>query len=434
MNIMRSLYARIALWCFGTLILSLVGFFVISNAILHRRGGGPFESLGAFVMDSARESLASGGPGALDAYLRKLNFYFHAEHHLLSPGGRDLASGADRSDLLRFGTNGFYHLGGPADRDLIVSPSKDGSVLFVTIFPPPFRITSLLPYYLLILAAIAALCWLLAFRIVSAVRALAGAVERFGRGDLAARVKTGRRDEIGDLARSFNSMAQRIETLLTAERRLLQDISHELRTPLMRLGFAVELSRTAADRDAAAARMSKDLDHLGKLVGALLEMTQAEGDPTSWSATNVPIDRLVQDAVSDSEIEADGRGCHLDLKGSAGASVQGDPELLRRAIDNVMRNAIRYSPRGAPVEVVVERSGGNVRISVRDHGPGVPEELLLKLFEPFFRVDESRDAATGGIGLGLAIARRAIQLHHGEISARNAQPGLLVTVTLPLSA
>jgi two-component system sensor histidine kinase CpxA len=428
---MRSLYARIVLWCFSTLILSLIAFFVISNALVRRRGPGPFESLGAFVMDSARESLALGGPPALDAYLRKLNAYFHGEHYLLDPNGRDLATGADRRDLLRFGRSGFHHLEGPGERDVIISPSRDGHVLFVTVAPPPFRIGSLLPYYLLILAVVAALCWLLAFRIVSPLRTLAAAVDRFGGGELSARVEERRSDEIGLLARSFNGMARRIETLLTAERQLLQDISHELRSPLARLSFAVELSRNARDRDAAVARMKKDVDRLGHLVGALVEMTRAEGDPAAWRPTPVAIDALVRETVADSDIEAEARGCGLEVSGASEASVQGDAELLRRAIDNVVRNAIRYSPPGGTVHVTVERNGASVQISVRDQGPGVPEDLLPKLFQPFFRVDDSRDAATGGVGLGLAIARRAVQLHHGDIAAANAQPGLLVTVKLP---
>lgn len=431
---MRSLYARIVLWGFGTLMLSLAGFFLISRAMMRRSDGGPFESLGAFTTAGARESLASGGPSALKVYLDKLNRYFRAEHLLLDRNGRDLASGADRSDLLRFGNSGVHRLEGPGDRDVILSPSKDGRVLFAVIVAPHFRIADLLPYYAPVLAVVAALCWLLAFRLVSPLRALASAVERFGRGDLAARVKTRRRDEIGDLARSFNSMAQRLETLLTAERRLLQDISHELRSPLARLSFAIELSRNAADRDFAASRMKRELDRLAGLVGALLEMTRAEGDPTSWRATEVPIDPLLRDAVFDSDIEARERGCRLEVNGSSHAAVQGDPELLRRAIDNVVRNAIRYSPPGERVEVAVERSNGSVRVSVRDYGPGVPEQDLPKLFEPFFRVDGSRGEATGGLGLGLAIARRAVQLHHGEITAGNAQPGLRVTLTIPVSA
>ena len=140
---------------------------------------------------------------------------------------------------------------------------------------------SFVPYYVLILAAVALLCWLLALAIVRPIRQLAGAVDRFGSGDLAIRIPARRADEVGDLARAFNRMAERIETLMTAERRLLQDISHELRSPLARLHLASELARTATDRDLAFARIQKEVDRLTTLVETLIEMTRAEGDPAT---------------------------------------------------------------------------------------------------------------------------------------------------------
>jgi two-component system sensor histidine kinase CpxA len=287
-----------------------------------------------------------------------------------------------------------------------------------------------MPYYLLVLSAVAVLCWLLAAYIASPLRSLAGAVDRFGRGDLSARVHFRRRDEIGNLARSFNAMAERIETLLTAERRLLQDISHELRSPLARLSFAVELTRTAPDREAAVARMKKEVERLTKLVGALLEVTRAEGDAASRRSEDVRLDEVVAEIVQDCRLEAEVRGCRIAFDVSA-AVVRGDPELLRRAVENVLRNAIAYAPVDSSVEVGLAAGESGVELAIRDYGPGVPDALLPKLCEPFFRVDDSRDSATGGVGLGLAIASRAVHLHHGELMAENGHPGLLVTMRLP---
>src|SRR5438067_13418323 len=194
----------------------------------------------------------------------------------------------------------------------------------------PCDISSSLPYYVLVLAAIAGLCRALAATIAFPLRSLSRAVERFGRGQLSVRVNSKRRDEIGDLGRSFDQMAERIETLLTAERRLLQDISHELRSPLARLSFAAELTKTAEDRDAAAAKLRKDIDRLASMVGSLLEVTRLEGDPLLRNPEDVPLSPLLQELVDDCRVEAEARGCRLTLEAAPALSVQGDRELLRR--------------------------------------------------------------------------------------------------------
>jgi len=273
----------------------------------------------------------------------------------------------------------------------------------------------------------------LALNIASPLRALARTVDRLGAGDLNARVNSSRGDEIGDLSRAFDRMAERIGTLLTAERRLLQDVSHELRSPLARLSFAAELVRTAEDREAAVARLKKEIQRLTDLVGALLQVTRAEGDPSSTSPEEVRLDTLVDEVVEDCRVEAAARGCSIALADSGQLEVRGDRELLRRAIENVVRNSIRYAPPESAVDVRLDRAKDTARISVRDRGPGVPEESLQKIFQPFFRVDDSRDSSTGGTGLGLAIAKRAVGVHHGELWANNAQPGLQVCIELPLT-
>jgi signal transduction histidine kinase len=430
----RTLYARILLWCFGTLVFSLVAFFAISATIQAHTAGkrGPFGAMHEMELDQARQAYLSGGSAALAAYLDRLHGYFGVTHYLLDARGRDLVSGAGRAGMLRAARE---EMGGPPRRVngqmIVARSSSDGQFHLVVIAPPPLPISNLVPYYLLVAAAVAVLCWALAAYIASPLRSLAGAVDRFGRGDLSARVRFKRRDEIGNLAQSFNAMAERIETLLTAERRLLQDVSHEFRSPLARLSFAVELARTAPDREAAVARMKKEVERLAKLVAALLEVTRAEGDATSRRSEDVRLDEVAAEIVDDCCLEAAVRGCRIVFDGFSAVVVRGDPELLRRAVENVLRNAIQYAPENSAVEVALEERGNAVAITVRDYGPGVPDALLPKLFDPFFRVDDSRDSATGGVGLGLAIACRAIRLHHGEMVAQNAHPGLRVTMRLP---
>jgi two-component system sensor histidine kinase CpxA len=160
-------------------------------------------------------------------------------------------------------------------------------------------------------------------------------------------------------------------------------------------------------------------------------MTRAEGDPTARQRQPVDVDDLLAEVRTTCTREPDARGVRIVMSGRATRPVTGDRELLRRGIENVVRNAVRYTPAGSTVDVDVAETTDDVTIAVRDYGPGVPAGELARIFDPFYRVDESRDASAGGIGLGLAIARRAIQVHHGAIAADNANPGLRVTITLP---
>jgi signal transduction histidine kinase len=289
------------------------------------------------------------------------------------------------------------------------------------------------PYYLLVAGVIVLLYWLAAAGLVAPIRKVSRSAESFGRGDLAARVTTRRQDELGDLARSFNQMADRLETLITSERRLLQDVSHELRSPLARLKLATKLARTSTDQRAALDRIERDLDRMTSLMSDIVEITRMEGDPSPLELTHFSLDALIDSIVEDCRIEAEKQRCSIAVSGSIGHQIKGNEELLRRAIENVVRNAIGYSPQQSLVEIVLGDESGMAKIQVRDHGPGVPPELCGKLFEPFFRVEKARDTTRGGTGLGLSIASRAIQLHRGTITAENADPGLRVSMSVPAS-
>ena len=209
------------------------------------------------------------------------------------------------------------------------------------------RVWTFLPFYLWILLVVTFLCYILAVHLAKPLRSLGRTVDRFGRGDFSARAQGNRKDEIGDLSRAFNRMAEQIETLLNAERRLLQDVSHELRTPLARLRFAVELAKTGDDRDAAHARIRKEVDRLADLVDQILHLTRVEGDPSSREQDEVPLHDLVRSLVHDCTLEAEARGCRLNLLVSAAALLRGDRELLRRAFENVlqMRSTTRPAER-----------------------------------------------------------------------------------------
>ena len=434
---MRTIYVRILTWGIATLALSLLIFFAVSMNLAARFSGrrGPMGNMGAFEVHETAAAYESGGAAAASAYLAKLDRFLGASHYLTDSRGRDLASGEDRSALLAGATlrDGppLFPSGG---RVAMAIASADGRYRLLIVTNPPFAFWDFAPHYLPVLLIVAASCWLLATTLASPLSQLARAVERFGAGDLSARAHSTRRDEIGALARAFDVMAGRIQTLLTAERQLLQDISHELRSPLARMSFAAELTRTAQNRDAAAGKLRKEIGRLTDLVGALLQVTRAEGDPAAQRPENVVVSELLLDLVDDWSPEAGSRGCRIEPRIQPVVTVCGDRELLRRAFENVIANAVRFAPEGTAVEAVLERSDSEAVVTIRDYGPGVAEELLPRLFTPFFRADSSRDGATGGVGLGLAIAQRAIHLHHGSISARNAAKGLHVEIRLPAGA
>jgi signal transduction histidine kinase len=368
----------------------------------------------------------------LQQFMDRFNKVFVGEGILTGASGQDLLTGEDASGLLRQsrGESRFpaFRVRGAA----IARHSADGKYWFIFVIPHQrLAYWFLLPQHWWMMAAGVFLCYLLTYYLTYPVRKLQRAVERFGRGDLSARVKTRRRDELGDLGRTFDRMADRTGTLVDAERRLLLDISHELRSPLARLRVAVELARSGQNREQYLDRIDKEAERLNSLVGGLLQVTRAEGDPASLRREPVRLDRLLEELVADSSLEAQARGTVMRLVTAQPATVRGDAELLRRAIENVIRNAIRHAPEATAVEASLEAAHDQAVIRIRDYGPGVPEEALPRIFDAFYRVETDRDRASGGAGLGLSIARRAVELHKGAIRARNAQPGLLVEIDLP---
>lgn len=432
---MRSVYAKILGWSLVTLFISMTLVFVIGRQLdLHFFGAEDlFHRVQKLELDLTVKAWQAGGQTDAAAVISHFDRVMGWRNYVLDSRNTELATGIDRSALVAR-LNGHWDQPTPNQGSILFgSRTPDGRYTLIVNAKMSFTPWIVLLFQGLILLTVAVLCWPLAFHIGSPLRSLARVVERFGQGELTTRAQLTRKDEIGNLARSFDRMADRIETLLTAERRLLQDVSHELRSPLARLSFATELIATEPDRDKAIQRIRKEVSRLSLLVGSLLEMTRAEGDPAAAQRKQFLLDETMRDLVEDCTVEAAARGCRIAYVPGRNVSLTGDPELIRRAAENVLRNAIRYSPHGEPVEVEVGTDGGFAQVRISDKGPGVPEEELTRIFEPFYRVDDSRTAATGGVGLGLAIAMRAVRLHNGSIEARNLNRGFLVTIRIPLS-
>lgn len=429
---LRSLFFGTLLSMLAILVLSFLVFQAIANRLQRLTIDPTFERFDELQLESLRAAYESGGARALSAYQDRLNHIFKGSHYLLDANGIDLVTGEDRSNLLppapatksRLRPRGYW---------LLTHRSQDGKYWFAAVgLSNRPRIWTFLPYYFLVIGATAALVWLATVGVVIPIRRIANSIAAFGQGNLSVRVKTNRPDEIGQLGRSFNQMAERLERLIVSERRLLGDISHELRSPLARLKFAVKLARTSQDSQAAINRIEKDIDRIASLVSDIVEITFVEGDPALRGAETLQITEIVDEVVRDCAMEAEARGCRIQFVGCVEGQVMGSRELLRRAIENVLRNAVRYSPEGSTILVYLSEKEESAVIVVRDHGPGVPDEMLGRIFDPFFRVEEARNTNGGGSGLGLSIAMRAVQAHHGSIAAENASPGLRVSLAIPL--
>jgi signal transduction histidine kinase len=429
----RSLFAKILAWFVVTIVTTLAAT-LLTTALTYDVSSSrqaPFPMLLGFALSEARQSWEAGGPAALQGTLQRLRTVTNASQAmLLDSSGKDLLTGESHADMTPYAER-LVHSPFAIRSHIFARKTPDGRYVLILI-RENWYFWFLQPAHFGVIALAVLLCYGLAHYLTAPLRQLRAAVDRLGRGDLSARAEEKRHDELGDLAASFNRMADHIQTLLAAERRLLFDISHELRSPLARLSVAVELARTDEAGAPSLDRIQKEADRLNSLIRQMLEVTRTEGEPSRLKVGRVRIDDLVSGLVDDCSIEAQAHGCVLDLASSGPVTLDGDSELLRRAIENVMRNAIRYAPAESKVEVTLDNGGGWAKIRVRDYGPGVPEEALPRLFDPFYRVEQDRDRKSGGVGLGLSIARRAVELHKGKLTAVNASPGLLVEIDLPV--
>ncbi|RYX80469.1 HAMP domain-containing protein [bacterium] len=282
-----------------------------------------------------------------------------------------------------------------------------------------------------------ALCFLLARYISAPARTLRVATHQLAAGDLSTRVGPlmgKRRDELADLGRDFDAMAERIEELVQAQGRLLSDISHELRTPLARLNVAVELAADTADEFTCnyLERIKEESAELDTMIGQLLALQRLESNETEVLKMSINLADLVSHVVEDVDFEAKSRGARVEIKRLDPCDLNGNAELLKSALQNITRNAILHSG-SSKVEVSLEKSDFFVLIIVRDYGTGVPEEALPKLFDPFYRVASDRARQSGGTGLGLSITKRAVEAHDGTVRVCNAEGGgLEFEIHLPL--
>lgn len=317
---------------------------------------------------------------------------------------------------------------GPPPRNFMPTPGGMPDPQHRLLLPPPELIIANILGSLLSAA-------LLAWYFSKPIRSLRSAFDAAAEGKLETRLGPTmgkRRDELADLSRDFDRMAERLQALMDSQRHLLHDVSHELRSPLARLQAAIGLARQKPEKlESTMDRLELESSRIDHLVGELLTLSRLEAGGLG-NREEVNMDELIADIVEDARFEAEIQGRTVDFQGTCDVIVQGRAELLGRAIENVVRNAIKHTPQGSWVLVKAEynASRNHLLLSIRDNGTGVPEADIDKLFDPFFRSGSS--SGTDGHGLGLAIAQRVMQAHGGTVSARNSAGGLFVEMIFPV--
>jgi two-component system sensor histidine kinase CpxA len=451
----RSLLLKIFLWFWATVLITAIASAVTFWIRAH---SSPYQ-WHASLIEKARSSgenaiqiYEESGPVAAVKYLALLkrdnllnSCLFDRSGNVLA--GRDCDAVADMlPDLSAPGVPDFGVRSGVGRVALILKSRSGGEYIFATELPPQIprsgpRLTRLgfaLQWGVALLVS-GLICYLLTRYLTTPILRLREAAHQLASGDLSARAGkriAPRNDELGELVHDFDSMAARIEDLVSRQRQLISDVSHELRSPLARLYVAIDLARQRKGDDPAFDQAEQDTALLNEMIGRLLTIAKLDTSSREVPMVQVDLAELLTQIVRNANFESHPNENRVTLTVESNVMVHGNSELLHGAIENIVRNAIQYTEAGTHVEVRLlnERSPEKsfARIEIRDYGPGLPESELTNIFRPFYRVAQARDRQSGGAGLGLAIADRVMRTHGGTIAARNAVPkGLIIEILLP---
>ncbi len=403
------------------------------------------QAMPKLALDAAAE-YDRGGQPALDAFLDSISVPNRASYWLLDKDGRDLG-GRSLPNGLEANAQQASQTGGSVrveDSSVVVSTVATPELRYLLVaefIPPPLseRVPGDLLWTLKLSTVVSLLlCLLIAHYLSKPIERLRNATNELARGNLDIRVSHyigNRRDEIAELVRDFDSMAGELRNLIQSERNLLSGVSHELRSPIARIRLALTLARgpDANERREMLDRIEQDTIQLDSMLEKILTVARLEGGQHKSNFSNLSLQDIVEDVLHDARFEATALDVDIRFTGSPDVHLRGDADLLRSAIENIVRNAVFYSGKGGQIDISLRRDNGTATLSVRDNGPGVPEESLALLFKPFYRVDNSREVSTGGMGLGLAIVRNAIMTHGGTVTAQNVVPhGLQIDISLPI--
>jgi two-component system, OmpR family, sensor histidine kinase CpxA len=453
---MKSLFVKIFLSYWIAQALFFVLAILVGWAMRPSREISDLQAQQSKLLSEVVQAYQTGGEASAWKYLRSVHDTHHVRLYVIDEQGKDLmgrnlpewVQRAQRGEMRT--ADSFWGRLRPLRFLRASTTTADGHrYTLVTELPPephPFFGPHGVPGLGILIGIISSglVCYVLARYLTAPIVRLRAATQKLASGDLTARAGmpgSRRHDETAELVRDFDRMAERLQTLVTAQRRLLTDISHELRSPLARLNVALELARQRSGSDASTAldRIDRETSRLNDMIQRLLTLVRLEGGDDSLEKAPVNLQQLIQEIAKDAAFEAQSRHREVEVEVAAECVVSGSRSLLHSAIENVVRNAIRYTEEGTSVQIRLQAEEGpgtpQAVVQVSDSGPGVPQDALDKLFRPFYRIDDARGRQTGGVGLGLAITARAVSLHGGSVRAVNrAQGGLMVEIRLPLAS
>ena len=451
---MPGLFVRIFLWFWATVVLtgiSLVLAFVLQPHSVPSRWHASLEDTAEYFGAAAVSVLEQGGAPAASRYIDQISRDAHIHACLFDAAGVALAGPAcsefrEAAAQLAKGErpHGSMHHGLATMVVPVKGPDGRAFIYASELLSGPGAAFGVAPRFVLLRVSVALMvsglvCYFLTRYLTRPILRLRSVAQQISAGQLSVRAEAAlesRGDEFGDLVRDFNRMADKTEDLISSQRQLLYDVSHELRSPLARMNVALDLLRRQVGEYPAMKRMQIDLQRLNDTIARLLTVAKLEASSTLQNPLRVSLSELLSSIAADAEFEAQERGTRVEVVDAADLAVVGDPNLLRSAMENVLRNAIRFTEPGTTVEVLLRAgpaiSANEAIVVVRDHGPGVPQEELTRIFKPFYRLAGSAGHETTGSGLGLAIAERIVLLHRGRIRATNVEGGgLCVEITLP---
>jgi two-component system sensor histidine kinase CpxA len=450
---MRSLFLKIFLSFWVAQALFVVLAIALAFWLRPYRETAAWDALEAKVLKESLQTYETSGPEAVGRYLTDLQASQHMRAFLFDEEGKEISGGRPPDFVQNF----EHGRSSPPAGYLRISPERflrqtsavvNGHryTLVMSLPPAPssfFSARSVPGLWILIAVLSSGLvCYPLARYMTRPVVKLRSAAQKLAAGDLSARAGTSesrRKDEIAELVRDFDSMAGRLEAMVKAQSRLWSDISHELRSPLARLSVALELARQRAGAGANGAleRITLESERLNELIGRLLTIARLDSGEDKIEKLPIPLEELVCEVAKDAEFEAQSRQCHVKFMAREDFTVMGNATLLRSAVENVVRNAIRYTKEGTNVDIMLTNDdrANTALLTIDDSGPGVPPDAVDKIFRPFYRIDDARGRQTGGVGLGLAITERSVLLHGGTVRALNRpEGGLRVEIRLPVNA
>jgi len=454
----HRLFVKIFSW-FWVTALVIIGIIFVGRRVIDLRpieSSSMYASVASMLAAEAARAYESGGPAGFTRFASSLAGDHKSQLFLLDEFNKDVLSRAISRETLRLASEAgkdqlvtkYIPLYERVAAYKFVSSSGRPYTLVLYEHSAPLNLTGVLlsagiPFLLGLLFVVTVLCFWLAYHIAAPIHNIQSAARRVAQGDLSARVPHAvslRRDELAALAMDFDSMVERIETLIRTQRNLLTSVSHELRSPLARLNVSLALMRKHTPQEAfdICERMERDIARIDALIEQLLTLSRLEAGLSLGERENVNFTLLVQEVVADGNFEAQSLGKSVSLESSSPVVLEtADSLALRSACENIVRNAIHFTRPGTEVNVALgidnAASSRHVFLTVRDQGPGVPKDALQNIFSPFFRINGPGRRKEGN-GLGLAIALEAIRLHHGSITASNLNPeGLEISVRLPVS-